>query len=405
MRIKSLGLALIAAAALAVTAGAASASASGFSAFAEGTGAEHYPATISGKLKSGTNSTLSWGGWGVGICTPGTMSGSLAGPDKSLSVAPNCGTQIQFNGCEVTVNSGAETSPGVYAATVDLGGAKCAGVSIQTEGTSLKCYGTIAPQSGITGSSVSTVEGSPDEVELSLNASFKGTGGGGALGCPKVGQETTGFWSGTWRLSAKSTGGVTRDLRVQSTIATGIAFEEEQFVAETYPVNIAGEQAVSSVQFQAGPGFGTVTCGKAQFGSSLASAASSLTAVATYSSCADSLGRPVAVSMKSCSYVLEGSGGLGVSCGTPGDAIEYQVKNGGGSTVCTATVPAQSGSSGMSYATSGAGYAATIQATANVKSLTTVTSGGLLNCGTKNGTHTDGSFTGGIKLVGSSEYQ
>lgn len=404
MRIKAAGLAVVMALCLAVSIGTASASASGFSAFNLGTGGEEYPSTISGSLMSGTGSNIGWGGWGSAVCSPGTMSGHLEGPAKKIALEPNCGSQIQFNGCQLTVNAGAETAPGTFAATLDIGGASCSGISIKTEGTTLKCYGTIPPQSGITGSSLKDVEGSPDVVELSLNAALKGTGGGGDTGCPKTGEETSANWRGTWILSAKGSSGVARDLKALGYITSGVGFEEGQFVGGRYPMTASGDQTGSGLEFQAAAGFSGIRCSKAHFSGTLTSAAPSLTVGAEYSGCIDSFGRAVTVALHSCSYVFNGSGALGVSCTTLGDSIEYQIKDISGATLCTDTVPAQSGSTGLSYSMTGAGYAATVQVTAAVNTLTNTTSGGLFNCGTKNGTHTGGTLTGGVKLFGTAEY-
>src|SRR5690348_7595164 len=366
------GVALLAVAIVASLA-VGSAAASGFKATKVGTNEGSYPANL-----AGSGSSILFDTYGNRQCSD-KLSGVLKGDRRNLVVTDSC-EGVKMNNCWVSIDAGAEKSPGVFSATLDIGGSKCTAIEFETWNT--HCLLSIPPQRGVSGVTVENLAGSPGKVGVSGEPYLKAVGGGGALGCTKTGEATSVQWKLEWTLSASSAIGAGLDLKALSNPATGISYSSKEFHGESASLPVAGDQGATPVTFLPSEGAGAITCTKAHF-TSPALGSTSVTLSAEYSGCIDSFGRNVTVNMKTCTYVLNAGGTAKILCGT-GESIEYRIES-GGSTVCTVQVPPQVLLSSVSYTTTGSGSESGIEVNLNLGSLETTTSGGFFNCGVSNG--------------------
>jgi hypothetical protein len=157
-------------------------------------------------------------------------------------------------------------------------------------------------------------------------------------------------------------------------------------------------------EFTAGSGFGAISCETATFAGTAASAsAATQTITPTYGNCKDSLGRTADVNTNECTYTFEVTGEAGgvfsgntdIAC--PGSPIEIKVTNTSKEVKCTITVAAQENVGPVKFENVANGDVKVISEANNVKN---TTSGGLLNCGVSNGTHTAGTYTGDAITAG-----
>jgi hypothetical protein len=144
--------------------------------------------------------------------------------------------------------------------------------------------------------------------------------------------------------------------------------------------------------FTAGEGFGNITCTTAEFHSTqTGTTASSLTIHPTYTGCKDSLaGRTVHVSPGTYTFTTAKSptGEAEVHVISP---FTLHVTSGGGLGTCHVEIPVQT-VGGITYHNLGGTNGVTI--TTNSTGVDSVTSGGFFNCGTANGAHANGTYTG-----------
>ena len=138
----------------------------------------------------------------------------------------------------------------------------------------------------------------------------------------------------------------------------------------------------------------------------------SVTLDAQYSGCDSNINGLLSteVKMNSCHYVLHTLGGqqtppdyvgrFDVACDQTGDGIQVLLSS-GGTTYCTMTIPAQSGINKTVYETEAAGYPYSNKSIGVQFDATGIAySGKGLICGSSQGSHTDGTYTGVSVLQG-----
>ncbi len=165
------------------------------------------------------------------------------------------------------------------------------------------------------------------------------------------------------------------------------ASQAAEFHSSADETFLSGEQAETH-EFTVGSGFGSITCENASFtGTSTETVSTDITITPAYSGCVDILGRTVDVTVSG-TYTFHSNGTVDLS-----GSISLAITNGSKQVKCTVTVGEQEGINGISYANSGANN---IEVVANSSNIKTTTSGGLLNCGVGNGSHTGGTYTGTV---------
>ncbi|HEU5252358.1 MAG TPA: hypothetical protein VFU16_03405 [Solirubrobacterales bacterium] len=376
--------------------GVGSALASGFQATDTSTGEGAYPATVSGQAAAADGLSLG-GSPGAATCSPNFIGGTLNGTSENMVLQLACTGNVNMGGCYLSVEPGSENAAGNFNATLAVGGSKCAGITFET---TVKCKGTITPQTGATGLTVENVSGSPDKVKVFGTASLAATSSGG-FGCPASGP-TYATWSKIdWAITAAKSG-IPVDLSAIAEPVNGISVSGGSFSAENYPASILAQQG-TQLAFTAGTGVGTIKCNTAEFAGALSGASSSLALGGGYSSCKDSLGRTVQVAMNGCEYVLNAAGTAGVSC-AGSNQIEYKVIV-GESVGCLIKVAGQSGLASVGYSNTGSGTESGIDATLNLGSITSTLTGGFFKCGTSKESSTNGTLTGSLSMRGLQEWQ
>ncbi len=394
-----MGLAVVMALALTVSVGATSASASGFETYNPNTEQPDYPAYVDG---AAALQEFYLGPWASFQCWTDFDTSELTGPGRLLTTSMACEKNAKLksfsaNGCEFTFRSGAEVAEGQFAGTFSIGGAKCTAIAIET--ASPTCKFSIPPQSGVTGVTFESAGGSPETAQISVETAtltyISETGGE----CGSKGLHSkSGIWNGGWKVGAEGHTQVPVDLKTVASIGTGISVAEGQFQAETYPQSVDGDQ-ISTMTLLGASGMTAVSCSSWSYQSQLTAASSGMAIDSNPQGCTDTLGRKVTVQTNGCAFEANASGSAGF-CSEGAKGIEFLTYNGSGKVVCTLTVVPQSGLSGLSYTNVGSGDEAGIQVGASVKSIQTTTSGGLLNCGTTNGSHSNGSYEGNFELFG-----
>lgn len=300
------------------------------------------------------------------------------------------------NGCAFTFRSGSEIAKGKFSGTFDIGGASCTAIAIET--ASPTCKFTIPPQSGVKGVTIESAGGSPETAQISVSTSsitYNSETGGE---CPSKGLHSNGIWTGGWNVGVKSETGEYIDLKTVASIGTGISVSGGQFQAERYPLAIGGDQ-VSTMTLQGASGMATISCSSWSYQSELTAASSAIAIGSNPQGCTDTIGRKVTAQTNGCAFEASASGSAGF-CSGAGKGIEFLTYNGSGKVVCTLTVVPQSGLSGLSYSNVGSGDESGVQVGVSVKSIQTTTSGGILNCGTANGSHSNGTYEGAFRLFG-----
>lgn len=377
--------------------GVGSAMASGFQSTSPSTGEGAYPASIYGSAPKADGLTLG-SSLGAATCSPNWIAGPLDAAAENLVLGVHCTGKVNPSYCSLSVEPGAETSAGKFAATVAVGGSKCAGITFET---TIGCKGTITPQSGASGLTVNNVSGSPDRLQLSGTVVFAATSAGG-WGCPAAEKPTYAYWSSIdWTLEGQQyEAGESVDLHAVTEPHNGIEVSGGQFSAESYAAEIAGEQDTQLVLWP-GSGIGSIRCDSAEFSGELTSASSSLELAAEYGNCSDSLSREVEVTMNGCEYVLGAAGTAGVTC-PAGKAIEYEIAAAGGT--CLIKMGGQSGLSSVGYSNTGSGVESGVEATLDLGSVATTVIGGFFKCGTFKESQTEGILKGSISMRGLQEW-
>jgi hypothetical protein len=122
-----------------------------------------------------------------------------------------------------------------------------------------------------------------------------------------------------------------------------------------------------------------------------------------YSGCKDSIGRTAHVVANGCKYEAHATAGSAptftgtwaISC-EGGKSVEWRITNSVGSVVCTFAVTTQEGLTSAHFENkSTTDIVLTLEA-ANLKNTST---GGVLNCGTLNGLHENGTYKGGLTVT------
>jgi hypothetical protein len=146
---------------------------------------------------------------------------------------------------------------------------------------------------------------------------------------------------------------------------------------------LSGGQTTSHV-FRATTGFGGVSCSSVEFsGTATGEEASTQVITPKYSGCSDTFGRTVDIDNSSLTYEFTTGGEVKVT-----GSISLTITNGSKTVICTATVSGPQTDNGITYSNLGG--------TSGVNS----TSGGLLNCGVTNGSHSNGSYEGKTVVTG-----
>ena len=150
---------------------------------------------------------------------------------------------------------------------------------------------------------------------------------------------------------------------------------------------------VGGHSFTVGSGFGAITCKKANFtGTTTKTTETSQVITPEYKECTDSFGRvahetinathrytPPTVTTGDAEYHLEGS-------------ITIEITGAG----CTVHIPIQTGNHIVYHVIANGD----VETTTTTSNLTTITTGGFLNCGVIEGHHTGGSYTGTTVVAG-----
>jgi hypothetical protein len=170
------------------------------------------------------------------------------------------------------------------------------------------------------------------------------------------------------------------------------------FTAGNSHTIITGEQ-VSVHELSVGSGFGVITCKGAKFtGTSETTSQDDLVVYPQYELCLDSFGRHVDVNINA-GYLLTTpavvTGAANWHIVVLGSMV-FQITNSGNSVICTVNVTSQTNNN-VYYHSSGG----TVEMETSTNNLTTVTSGGVLNCGVSNGHHTGGTYVGMTRIKGS----
>jgi hypothetical protein len=398
-RTRITSLAIVTAVALTAIVGVASASASAsrFEAWNQVTSYNEYPAFIKGK--SIGNPPL-WTLGDVGVyssCESIPFTGIISGAASNLTVIPSNCKGVEFNGCELTFHTGPETSKNTYEGTFDIGGAKCAGISMGP--SSANCRATIPPQTGIK-VTYGNQPTSPETAKITVSITGVKYIGVSGAGCP-VGSHENGTWSSIWEVKAfKSNGGVEGPqigLHL-SPFPFGIYLEGGNFKSESYPASIVGNQ-VKALSFVGSSGMASVVCSSAHLSAALTASSSGLNPVsAEYGGCLSTETFKTTVNMNSCHYAIYSEGTLSIECSKGGDAIEIKsFKVGGEEVKCSTSIGPQS-HKGLTFTNVTKGSTKSIEASFAIEGIEDTTAGGLSNCGTSNGSHTNGTYKGSVML-------
>lgn len=418
-RIGNISLLAIAALAIAASMSVASASASRFV-------AEQYPATLSSNAPL-NNFTLTAGG-GTFVCDGGAFSQNISTPEESLKpalVAPSCyewgskKTALKMNGCDFTFHPGAETSPGIFNGTFDIGPTGCGPIVFSYNGET-KCTLSIAPKSGLAATYENKGTGKTAYVTITANA--KGLEGTfGPSGCPVVGADNNVQFTGSWEVKSKNGAGAQIGLRVSKTAGiflAGAKSEEKakqpRLEAEKYPMAISGSNQGGKGE---GPRFkvgeSNSVCEEAQFSTEASAATTELSVGATFGKC--KVGVMLAkVKMGGCHFVYDilnagppYTGTADIVCAKESEAIEIRMyQNAAGEAedkaVCIATYGPQTGFAGVGFANIGAGLERAVSVSTNLSGLkySYTRLAGYCPYPLGNATYTDGTFSAKTTLGG-----
>lgn len=391
IRIKRFGAAIVAALALAAFANAATASASWFFAgeypakvTAETAGSQTY--TL-GKAFTCTSPTLT-----AYLSKAGGLPSAFAGADASC----NSGAYPMIvKECSLTFHPGPETG-GKFPGTFDVTGCAGGGGWYIETGGAFTCNTHILPQSGLPAQYEIVGSGASAKVRFTplVSNTLKYTVEGGVCKAGTTGTFENGSWSGGWDLKAVNSGGTQVGLSLSdppggffTSASTG------KFEAESYPLHVVAEDSATHV-VELG-NVGNVECAEVGFVADVPSATNTLDPVeAEYGNCVTSSTWQTTLSMRSCHYVFYSWFEWDIACTEPGDAVEIKIYKLGSSEVkCTALIGPQH-LGGVEFTTVGEGRKRAVDVNFNTSGITYSTAGGLLNCGVKNGAHTEGNYTG-----------
>jgi hypothetical protein len=380
--------------ALSVTAlfGAGTAMASGFE-------ADSYPATFTGvtegdfRLTGQSYATTCYSQkWsGSAEWTSETLDGDSASDSTCIEIGEY---PLRMNGCTFSYHPGAETAPGKFDGTFDIGPGGCGPIVLKTS----RCELSIGAQTGLAATFTNVGSGSSSSVRIEANATNlkltqkKLVGSG----CTNATIEN-GKWQAAWVVTGEDANNQAIGVRVvdQVPVAIGIEGSPPQFVTEKYPASLSGEQG-APYEHVFGTSAGQSSCENAQFDSEISAPTTSLPFSAQYSVCTVTGFAGGTVAMNGCTY------GLNVSnAGTPyvgtvdivcpaGKAIEltsklFTVKK------CTTTIGSQSGLAGVAYQS---GFGGAIGVTLDLEGIAYHQQAGTGIAACTTGDFTNGTYTG-----------
>ena len=385
-RIRNLGLIAVMALALTATAGVASAFGSAFEAPEGAVELKGKAQTIQRFVVNGGQEFKCGGSF-----TDSTTQATSETLTTNSLAFQNCnvGNEVKTNGCQLTFDPKAESSPGTFEGAFAIGPPSCGPMTVTYAGS---CNVTISPTTGKKATFTNSGVGAEREVKIALVAEgltyTNSCGGGGS----------NGVYEGTWEMEGYN-GGKRRAIKVSPSFepGPGIHVESGAFAAEGYPRPITGTQSPQLVLTTPG---GEVKC-TGTLGGKLTSAASALPLTTAFSSCT-AFGLSATVAMKSCGYTLQVAAGgppftgtASIACSKEGDEIAVTPMM-FGFPVCTMTVPPQALGS-VGYENLGSGKTEHVLAKISGSGIKYQGSSSVCNSA---GWHTDGTFKGGIDLVG-----
>lgn len=388
IRIKTLGLALLAALSLCAVAGASTASAGYYAVSAGVTGYTGTP----GEQYFTLGSTLA-------NCTTESLSGTVSNGDKSLAPATpdmSCKTKSEtiswkYSGCKLTFSPGAEgAGTGAFA----IGPAGCGPITL----TEKNCTRYVGAQGG-----TATYTNQSGVVKISISqALLSTTVAKQSLSCQPEEMSYTGSWtivpfSGT--LEAISG-------------RIGFFLGGSGFAAENYPVSLSGTQDAGSPNILTRGGSGSYlgyqfTCSQVELSSLMTGTASELSLAPKYVGCQakkNSVIQPAELDARSCRYTVASSGVFGVSCSEVGDSIKITTyadaaKQSAGIPLCILQIPPQTAKGAVGLSAFGEGQKRGVAVAFSANTVTSEKIFGLIpNCGEKSETI---KFGGATNIIGS----
>jgi hypothetical protein len=384
-RIKTIAVLTALALAAVATAGAASASASGFVA---GTYPAEYSGQPTGNVYLGIND-------GTLECYGGpSFAGTEYKPAESITTGSMAGATCGFfgssplttNGCQLTFHPGPS---GTGSGTFDIGPVGCG--PIKLVGVGGYCTVTIPAQTGLAATYTNVGSGSTAAVQFESTATKLKYSESG-MGCSASGSFSNGSLSGTWKISAKTLGGLPTSLQVAPQLPVGVFLNGGKVEAESYPVNLSGSQKAASEKIL-GTNTGDISCKTAVFNSSLGEASSTLSINPAFSEC-QAFGFTATVKMNNCRYVVNvATGKADIACP---EGAKIEIISAFNS--CNTTVPAQSNLEGVTVSNVGSGFNRGVSVQLSLKGVTYSQSG--FACA-KTGTSTNGTSSIGFTLLGS----
>lgn len=416
-RIRHLGLGVVMALALTGVLGASSASASNFS-------FDEYPAFANASPVKGEFNGFEFSGGRVAECPPSPFAATAAfAPTETLTPASmadaKCNTYegaatLKMNGCKLIYHTGAETEPGSFGGTVDIGPSGCGPMVLDGP----TCNRLFPSQAGLAASYENQGEGPESSVRIDLNAIVQYTAEGPTFLCGSGVQ--SGNYLASWELGAMNEGGEKIGVSVKAVglFLAGKESKEEasqpRVEAEQYPLTVGGEQDPADVHVLTFAGGRKVECDEVNSSGAATGATSELSLGVKYVGCEGTIlsqpGFPSTIAMNGCQQLIDVlnagppyAGSLGIGCSKGGETIDVMVyldskAQAEGKPFCTWKISAQSGLGGIGLANFGSGSDRGIAADLAVKGIAyTRTQGTLANCG---GVSSTASYAGGTTLRG-----
>jgi hypothetical protein len=378
MKVSRASLLVSVAVALCSLLGAASASASLLE-------ATSYPTTI----KGGPSSQSFGFKYATFECQNTTAEGNLAAASSNVVVHPTYPECIHYgtsgfntSGCNYEYHIGKRVSPTTFEGTMDIVPTTCVMKRIDPA-----CTVSIPGQTGL--AATYTQEGSPTgKVRFSVATSkLKYTQTKGWY-CSE-GTFENGSFNGSWTFGPET-------LRIESEA------QSARFEMAKYPGTVSGKQVEKekAVFVMKSANNIKLECNSISMNGSLSSSATTMSVKPTFSGCTSFLGVNATVNSSGCDFVFHSAkantteGSVDLAC-SAGSAVTVS-----GST-CVVEIPAQSGLGTVEYRNELSGGSYGIHAYLKLTSVTYVKASDGAFCplnGT--GTHTDGTFTGGMLFSG-----
>jgi hypothetical protein len=255
------------------------------------------------------------------------------------------GTPImQWNGCGLTFHPGAETSPGTFAGTFDIGPAGCGPITMKYLGGS--CQLTIYPKTGLQAEFQNVGSGATATVTITAAA----TGLKYTDNCGGSGENAT--YNGSWTLRGFSSGGTQVNVHLQPPVLfvsgkeSADPAQQPKFDSDFFPIGIKGT-GTSPFTLTTAPGK-TAECSTSSYSTpGIFVPVSSKSFTASYSGCKAFGFANATVKMNSCSIVHQlansgppYTGSVSLSCEKAGDAMQISPTI-FGSPVCTVSLAPQ----------------------------------------------------------------